>query len=144
MGMKNSREPDCNGLTMLIHPGLVQVHQATKIRNSKSVCLFLLSLTISSIVFLYFVPDRSQFSWVVAAANQRALKSLFLPVDFSPCSDLKSTGYQGGWKPLLLPCRSTVVNRKIFACFFGLLLCSLLHGCSKATSTASQCSKMSI
>lgn len=27
---------DCNELKMLIHPGLVQVHEATKTRNSKS------------------------------------------------------------------------------------------------------------
>lgn len=92
---------------MLIRPGLVQVHQATMIRNSKAVCLFLLSLTISSVVFLYVVPDHRRFSQEAAAAAaeiQGALKSLFLPVDyFSPCSNAKSTDYQGGWKPLVLP-----------------------------------------
>lgn len=105
--MKNSRDTDCNALTVLIHPGLAQVHQATKIRNSKSVCLFPLSLTIFSVVFLYFVPGHGQFSWEAAAAAtviQSTLKSFCLPADsFSPCSDLKSTGYQGGWKLFLLP-----------------------------------------
>jgi len=105
VSMKNSRETDCNGLTLLIHLGLVQVHQATKTRHSKPVCVFPLSLTTSSTGFLYFVPDRRQFSEEAAAANPRALKSFFLPMDyFSPCSNLKSTGYQGDWKPLLLPC----------------------------------------
>lgn len=92
--MKNSRETDCNGLTILIHPGLVQVHQVTKIRNSESVCLLPLSLTISSIVFFYFVPDHRQFSWEAAAVIQTALKSFLLLVNyFSPCSNLKSTAY---------------------------------------------------
>lgn len=39
---------------------------------------------------------------------------------------------------------SSEVNRKIFPCFFSLPLYSLLRGCSKASSTASQCNKISI
>lgn len=116
-GYENSRERDCNGLNTLIHPGLVQVHQATKIRNSKAVCLFPLSLTISSVVFLHVAPDHRRLSQEAAAAEiQGARKSLFLPVDYF-------SAFAGIWNPQttkvagshLCCLTSSEVNRNAFA-----------------------------
>lgn len=44
LGIKNFSKTGCSGLKMLIHPGLVQVNEATKIREADLLYLFLLSL----------------------------------------------------------------------------------------------------
>lgn len=145
--MENSRETDCNRLTILIHPGLIQVHQATETRNSKPVCLFPLTLM-----------SPQLFSCILSQTTGNSPGRLLLQiraplsVSFSQWTTsvlavtLKSRGYQGGWKPSLLPCVFCGQQKNIHpgACFTGLLLCSLLHGCNKASSTASQWNKMSI
>lgn len=133
MCIKNFSKNDCNVLKMLIHPGLVQVHEATKIRSSKSAYLFLLPLFSQQFPNSFSVScPRSQTILLgrrCCCKSKVSCRVFFLVYYYNSCSNLKCTGDQCGWKPLLLP--HVLFGQQENICLL------LLHGCSKASITAS-------
>lgn len=105
MGIENFSKTDCSELKMLIHPGLVQVNEATKIRKQLSLSLPLITIfSAISQLFSCILSQTTDNSPGKKLLQIESARRVFLLVDYyNSCSDLKSTGDQCGWKPLLLP-----------------------------------------